>query len=170
MKGYPIDLSGKTFDRLNVLSKVESTKSGSIWLCQCVCGEYIKKLTSQLTRPKKNIGCKSCERIVRSDSTTVHGGCRLKRSRLHHIWKKMRGRCRNPNDSVAKYYFHKGIRVCDEWQSFETFRDWAAKSGYRDDLTIDRLDPNKNYEPQNCEWVTRAENSRRVYSPKGTRQ
>lgn len=74
----------------------------------------------------------------------------------------MRKRCSNPNDIGWKYYGGKGVRICAEWSDFAVFRDWATTSGYAKDLTIDRLNANGNYEPANCEWVTRSENSRRA--------
>lgn len=72
--------------------------------------------------------------------------------RIRNIWHSMRSRCRNKND---RYYGGKGITVCDEWNnSFEVFREWAIENGYRDDLTIDRIDSSKNYCPENCKWST----------------
>lgn len=74
----------------------------------------------------------------------------------------MRQRCTNPNDQGWKYYGGKGIRVCSEWDDFIAFRDWASAAGYEIGLTIDRLNPNAGYEPGNCEFVTRSENSKRM--------
>ncbi len=79
----------------------------------------------------------------------------MSHQRLHNIWLTMRQRCSKPNCSGWRKYGAKGIRVCDEWEhSFECFRDWAYAHGYDDTLTIDRLDPKGNYEPDNCRWVT----------------
>ena len=86
------------------------------------------------------------------------------RGRLHNIWKLMKSRCYNPKASGFKYYGGKGIDVCDEWQSFITFAIWAIMNGYADNLTIDRVDNNKGYCPQNCRWVdlkTQANNTSR---------
>ena len=72
----------------------------------------------------------------------------------------MKGRCCNPNDAAYHHYGERGITVCDEWRhSFETFRDWALASGYRDDLSIDRIDNDKGYTPDNCRWATAKEQS-----------
>ena len=73
----------------------------------------------------------------------------------------MRHRCTNPTSPGYKYYGGKGIKLCDEWQSFIPFRDWARSNGYVEGLSIDRLDNDRGYEPANCEWVTRVENIKR---------
>jgi hypothetical protein len=85
----------------------------------------------------------------------THGACR---TRLYRTWTMMRFRCRSVTYPT---YAGKGVRVCDEWQDFVTFRDWAHANGYADDLTIDRIDVDGDYCPGNCEWVTRPENTRR---------
>ena len=84
----------------------------------------------------------------------THG---MSHSRLHNIWLTMRQRCEKPNCSGYRKYGAKGIRVCDEWRSFEAFRDWSFANGYSDNLTIDRIDPHGNYEPSNCRWATQKE-------------
>ena len=85
------------------------------------------------------------------------------KTRLHRIWAAMKSRCYNPKNNRYENYGGKGIVVCDEWQDFEPFYDWAMSSGYRDDLTIDRIESSGNYEPSNCRWVTQKaqQNNRR---------
>lgn len=78
-------------------------------------------------------------------------------TRLYEIWKGMRKRCNCSYRKEYKNYGAKGIRVCAEWDEYPRFRDWAMANGYTDDLTIDRIDPHKDYSPQNCRWITKKE-------------
>lgn len=81
-------------------------------------------------------------------------------TRLYEIWKGMRKRCNCPYRKEYKNYGAKGVRVCSEWDDYKKFRAWAMDNGYSDELTIERIDPSKDYSPQNCMWITKAEQSR----------
>lgn len=85
---------------------------------------------------------------------TIHG---MSHSRLHRIWNGMKQRCSNPKAISYKYYGAKGVSVCEEWQIFTNFCDWALANGYSENLTIDRVDENAHYEPSNCRWATNKE-------------
>lgn len=82
----------------------------------------------------------------------------LSKTRLYRIWHHMKVRCNNPNFDHYEYYGGKGITVCDEWEhDFMAFRDWAIANGYSNNLTIDRINNDGNYEPGNCRWATQKE-------------
>lgn len=81
--------------------------------------------------------------------------------RIGHIFKGMKSRCYNPNDKAYRWYGEKGIKICDEWiNNPKLFEEWALNNGYEDNLTIDRLDENKDYCPENCVWITNIDNSK----------
>lgn len=97
-----------------------------------------------------------------------NGTHRMSHTHLYSKWKGMRRRCNNPKAPKYKWYGGKGVKVCPEWDKpfggFEAFRDWALSNGYNDDLTIDRIDSNKDYCPENCRWIAQSENTRRAAS------
>ena len=84
----------------------------------------------------------------------------MRRTHLYCIWSSMKRRCENPNMQNYKYYGARGVRVCDAWHDFPTFKAWAESHGYVDGLSIDRIDSDGNYEPDNCRWITKSENTR----------
>jgi hypothetical protein len=87
---------------------------------------------------------------------------KLVRLRLCIIWGDMIQRCTNPKRHNYKYYGAKGIKVCIEWRKYQSFAEWAYTHGYQENLTIDRIDADKDYCPENCRWITASENSARV--------
>lgn len=90
---------------------------------------------------------------MKRETFEIHGETK---TRLYTCWRAMKNRCR-PNSSKAKWYFDKGITVCDEWVAFSSFKEWAMANGYVDGLTIDRIDPDAGYSPNNCRWATHLE-------------
>jgi len=128
---------------------------------RCECGtEKTVFLDSVLSGHTKSCGCLQRELgRARGKANATHGEGK---SRLYRIWTNMRRRTTSPRSNSWAWYGAKGIRVCDEWQDFARFRKWALESGYADDLTIERVDHDGHYEPDNCEWITASENFRRA--------
>lgn len=153
-----MNLLGKKFGRLQVLRKVPShNNSKSIyWLCKCDCGKEVEVRGSALTSGHtKSCGCYLSDRII--ENNYKHGGYG---TRLYHIWCGMKKRCYDCTDKDYKNYGERGIKICNEWlDDFEIFQKWALNNGYQEDLTIDRINVNGNYEPSNCRWATTIEQS-----------
>lgn len=90
----------------------------------------------------------------------MQGTTYCKNLRLYHCWSNMKFRCNNPDKREAKYYHNKGITYCEEWETYRNFEEWALNNGYSDNLTLDRIDNSKGYNPSNCRWITAAEQQR----------
>jgi hypothetical protein len=125
------------------------------WECLCDCGKVVVVRQSRLrskTRPTLSCGCLRGRRSGDNHPSITHGESR---TRLYSIWHGMKDRCNNSYNDKNKDYHGKGIKVCKEWSdSFESFRNWALGVGYNDTLTIDRLDSNGDYEPNNCRFTS----------------
>lgn len=152
------DLTGQRFGRIVVLEDTHTRDKyrNEIWKCKCDCGKIIFK-SSDLLRSKNSnsCGCLANEltRIRNKQMFTTHGYGN--EDRLHRIWIGIKTRCYNKNDPGYKNYGSRGIVMCDEWKNdFMNFRNWATTHGYNDNLSIDRVNNDGNYEPSNCRWAT----------------
>ncbi|WP_049041837.1 hypothetical protein [Clostridium sporogenes] len=160
-----IDLTGKKFERLTVLERAGISKNGHItWKCKCDCGnETIVDGSSLRGGNTKSCGClaieKSTERVV--CLTATH---KMSNTRIFRIWYGVKIRCEKPYSKNYDNYGGRGIKICDEWsdteKGFMNFYNWSMANGYNKRLSIDRIDVNGNYEPNNCRWITNKEQQR----------
>ena len=155
-----VDLTGKRFGRLIVIeeSEPQKRKDGKgqkrVWKCLCDCGNITFTIQDLLVGGhSKSCGCLQREGMPPNPESVTR-----KYKRLYGIWRGIKDRCNNPKDQHHKDYYDRGIKVCEEWNnSFLAFLEWALTHGYADNLSIDRIDYNGNYEPSNCRWSTNKE-------------
>lgn len=147
---------GKRYGHLTIVDYSEG-----YFECVCDCGRETRVKPTHLTSEKtKTCGDKDCEYhrylvYTKPKETAKHGGCG---TRLYKIWDGMKNRCYIKSCCSYPLYGGRGIKICEEWKTdFAKFRDWALANGYEDGLSIDRIDPNGNYEPGNCRWATAKE-------------
>lgn len=164
---YKIDLKGMKFNRLKVVEYVgQSGRRRTMWRCVCDCGnELIVDGTHLRTGHTKSCGCYNRERIGNLNKKT---GCT--KTKLYYTYRNILNRCYRADNSSHKYYVDRSITMCPEWRDKDTgfyaFREWALSHGYEEGLSIDRIDNDKGYSPDNCRWVdtyVQANNKRNNY-------
>lgn len=140
--------TGLVFGKLTVLSFSHQNRKNVFYLFQCDCGD--KKVIE--FREVKRGNTKSCGCLLKS--MKKHGESN---TRLYGIWQGARSRCNNQNSKSYKYCGLRGIVFCEEWKEFLTFKNWALNNGYKETLTLDRINNNEGYCPSNCRWATYTE-------------
>ena len=143
------EIKNKKYGLLTPIEYIPGHKTKrSSWLCKCDCGNETIVDTYKITSGHtKSCGCLKTKYVIED-------------KRIFQIWCNMHNRCNKNNRRDSKYYYGKGIKVCKEWETYENFQSWAIENGYSDNLTIDRIDTEGDYEPLNCRWVTLAEQQR----------
>ena len=134
---------GEKYNHITVIKKVGRNR----YLMQCDCGNTYERTCT-------NSDClNTCKKCQTYENRGKHHDYKTK---LYGHWITMRHRCNNPKATGYKYYGGKGIKVCDEWNDYSKFKEWALANGYKDGLTIERKDSNKDYCPENCCWIPQA--------------
>ena len=157
MRKLANDLTGKKFGKLEVIGVHDTGSRKTYYVCQCDCGNVkVVRADALISGATKSCGCiKKEQDKINLSANHKH---KMSGTRIYETWQDMKRRCYNKQNARYDRYGGRGITVCDEWlNNFQSFYDWAISNGYSDDLTIDRIDNDGNYEPSNCRWSTAKE-------------
>lgn len=151
-----LDLTGQRYGRLIVLSRAPNIGRMTAWNCICDCEEVKVVLAVHLKRGKIiSCGCYKKENSKKKATKHGHWG-----TNLHRVWLSLRQRCNNPKNKSYKNYGARGIKVCRDWDEFGVFETWALAHGYTQGLTIERVNNDGNYCPENCTWISRGDQNK----------
>lgn len=171
------DISNQRFGRLVAVEIHHTNNHKRFWVCRCDCGTLAVIRQDQLTQGKtkscgcflkesqnKNLAIRQVKKPETNNAQDLNGHrpywnpVKHQYPRLYRIWSSMKSRCYYAKNKCFRSYGGRGIRICDVWlRSFNTFAEWALDHGYEDHLSIDRIDVNGNYCPENCRWITMTE-------------
>lgn len=163
------DMVGERIGRLFVLQRVltpEGKKKQVYYLCQCDCGntKIVAAGNLRSSTPTQSCGCllNEARKNIWGHRVKPRGGDSMnpELKGIFYCWERMIKRCDNPKDKRYDNYGGRGIKVCDEWYDYDTFREWALTHGYQKGLSIERKDVDGDYEPSNCTWITMKEQAR----------
>lgn len=158
-----VDLTGQRFGKLVAINRIGTKNRQALWHCQCDCGNVTSSVSGSLRNGKAlSCGCTRIKKLRLNPPKKTHGG---RNERLYKVWRGIHDRCTYPTHNRYNDYGGRGIAICDEWKNYENFRTWAMANGYdptapRGACTIDRIDVDGNYCPENCRWVSMAVQNR----------